>query len=342
MRFSTMILGLFCVAVGSVAAGTGCGSDTSSGGAGGSGSSSSSSGATSTSTSTSSGGCVAGCSLCNFASCKATDKECVGLVDNTGLPKFSLRMSQLDVTAPGALTSGIVAGIVAGAVTPGNAGCNLNGSATFNWLIQFDTAASTIKTGGAKPVADPNAGYDFVDEMVGGKHLAPITYTGVTPDASGNFTVATGTDLFVPIYLDAAGTSVVILPLKNSRLTMGKLSASHNCIGSYNADKLDPANSCLPDSKTKAFVDGASLDGLITLEDADTVIVSSLNESLCVLLSQDPATYGEKNAMGVTVCKRTGGTINFQGDTCAMAGGTCKDSVALSANFAASSVKINN
>jgi hypothetical protein len=334
MRFSNVILGLFSVGVVGAAALVGCGGSDSgnTGGTGGGGT---------TMTTTSSGtGTSFPCSP--GASCKAADKECIGLVDNAGQTKFGLRMSELDVTKPAALTTGIVAGIVGGAVAPSNASCNLNGSATFNWLIQFDTTASTVKTGGAKPVTDPSAGYDFVDDMVNGKHLQPVTFSGVKPDASGNFSITAGQDLLVPIYLDAAGTNVVILPLKNARLSMGTLSASQNCIGKYNAAGLDPLAGCLPDAQNKAFIAGAKLDGLITLEDADTVVIDTLHQTLCVLLSQDASTYGEKDSTGLTVCKRTGGMINFQGDTCSMAGQTCTDSVALAADFAANSVKINN
>lgn len=332
MRFSNMILGLFSVAVVGSASLVGCGSsggDT--GGAGGTA-------PTSSSSTTSGGACTADC--CLGAQCKAADKDCVGLVDNKDQTKFGLRMSELTISKPDALASGLVAGIVSNAVTPLNAGCQLNGSATFNWLLQFDTASSTLKTGGAKPVTDATAGYSFVDEMVGGKAIAPITFDGVKPDASGAFAVTAGKDLLVPIYLDATGSQVVILPLKNAALSMATLSASQNCIGSYNAANLDPMNSCLPDAQNKAFLTGAQLDGYVTLEDADSVVIASLSQSLCVVLSQDSATYGEQ-VNGVTVCKRTGGTINFQGDTCSTAGGTCKDSVNLSAKFAASSVKIN-
>lgn len=335
MRFSNVILGLFGAGVVSAAALVGCGGSDS-GNSGGSG------GGSSTTTTTGTGTTSGGLPCSPGASCKAADTECIGLVDNKDQMKFGLRMSQLDVTAPAALTAGIVAGIVSGAVTPSNMGCNLNGSATFNWLIQFDLAASSIKTGGAKPVTDPTAGYDFVNEMVSGKQLAPITYDGVKPDASGNFSITMGKDLLVPIYLDTGATSVVILPLKNARLSMGKLSASQNCIGHYNAEGLDPTGACLPDAKNKAFVDGGKLEGIITLEDADTVEISTLHQTLCVLLSQNASMYGESNASGLTVCKRTGGVIDFQGDTCSMAGQSCKDSVALSADFAASSIKINN
>lgn len=340
MRFSNVILGLFSVGLVGAASLVGCGGSDSGNTGGGSGGTSPTTTTGTMSTSSGSGACTAMC--CLGASCKAADKECAGLVDNSGQTKFGLRMSELDVTAPTALTTGIVAGIVSGAVAPSQPSCNLNGSATFNWLLQFDTAASTLKTGGAKPVTDATMGYDFVDEMVQGLHLQPVTFMGVKPDATGAFSTATGSDLLVPIYLDAAGSSVVILPLKNAKLSMGTVSASNNCIGKYNADKLDPANACLPDAMNHSFVTGAKLDGFITLEDADGVVISTLMQSLCVLLSQNASMYGEKNSSGITVCKRTNGVIDFQGDTCSMAGQTCKDAVALSANFAASSVKINN
>jgi len=345
MRFSTMILGLCAAGVSAAASLAGCGGSEggNTGGNATGGGTSSSSGTMSSSSGSS--GCTAPC--CPTASCKATDKTCIGLVDNAGQTKFGLRMSELDVTKPAALTSGIVASVVAGNVLSNNAGCNLNGTGTFTWLLQFDTAASTLKTGGAKPVADESTGYSFVDDMVtqGAQtfHIQPITFDGVKPDASGNFTVTTGTDLLVPIYLDTAATSVVILPLKNARLAMGTLSNNNNCIGKYNAEGLDPANTCLADPKNPTFVTAASLDGLITLEDADTVIVAQLMQSLCVLLSGNASMYGQKASDGTTYCKRdASNVILFQGDSCSMAGQTCKDAVTLTADFAASSVLINN
>jgi hypothetical protein len=274
----------------------------------------------------------------------AVDKECIGLVDNKGQMKFGLRMSELDLTAPPALTKGLVKTTVQGNVTPSVPTCNLNGSGTFSWLIQFDLAAGTIKTGGAKPVADATQGFSFVDDMVtqGGTtfHIQPVTYMA-KPGSDGKFAITQGSDLIVPIYLDAMGTQVVLLPLHEAKLDMGTLTSDNNCIGSYNAAGLDPANSCLPDDTHPAFLTAGSLSGYITLEEADNVIVSALSESLCVLLSGDAATYGD-GMKPIQKCKRTNGVINFQGDTCSTAGGTCKDASTLGANFAASSVKINN
>jgi hypothetical protein len=334
MRFSKLILGLGGVGV--VALSVHCGGEES-GLVGGAATTSSNS---ASSSSGSGGGFTCNAPCCPAASCTAADKECIGLVDNKGKPSFGLRMAQLDITKPDALTSGIVAQIVGGAVIANNVACNLNGTATFNWLLQVDTAAQTIKTGGAKPVADMTKGYDFVNEPVAGIPVAPITFNAKI-EASGAFTITTGQDLVVPIYLDKDAKSVVVLPLKQAKFDSGTISASQNCIGHYNAEGLKPEDSCIgPDE----FVTAASLSGMITLEDADTVTVTSLNQSLCVLLSGSASTYGEKNTAGVTVCKRNAdGKIIFEGDSCYdVTTPGCKDSVALTASFAASSVLINN
>jgi hypothetical protein len=162
----------------------------------------------------------------------------------------------------------------------------------------------------------------------------------------GNFSVSMGMPLNVPIFLDPAGMNAVVLPLQQSRLKMGTLSSNNNCIGSYNAKGLDPTATCTPDGTHPLFIAGASLDGYITLEDADGVPVKALNETLCVLLSGNAAMYG-MTAGGVTVCKRDASNkILYQGGWCsttnAAAAAGCADAEELAANFAASSVKINN
>jgi hypothetical protein len=338
----------FAVVVGGGVAGCGD-SDGGTGGttsATGSGSTSTGSGSNSSSSSSSSSGggaCEPG------ASCMAADKECIGLVDNSGQSKFGLRIAELTVTSPPALTKGIIQKTVADAVTPALTTCNLKGGATFSWLLQFDKSAGTLKTGGAKPVIDPTTGYSFDDEIItsGGKmfHVQPVVYSGVTPDAAGQFDVTTGTDALVPVFLDAGATQAIILPLKQLRFRMGTLSSNQNCIGKYNAAGLDPSNSCQPDDTHPQFITGASLDGVMTLEDADTVVVAALSQSLCVLLSGNAAMYGMQGMNNVTVCKRDAGSkIVYQGGWCSATNtaGGCADAEQLQAQFAASSVKINN
>jgi hypothetical protein len=128
---------------------------------------------------------------------------------------------------------------------------------------------------------------------------------------------------------------------------MGKLTEGNNCIGSYNAATLQPANNCTPDATHPQFTDGASLDGYITLKDANNVTISALNESLCVLLSGGGAQYTTtKPGSSETVCTTdASGNVVYQGNWCSTtnmaATSSCADSVSLSANFAASSVKIN-
>jgi hypothetical protein len=337
MRFSNVILGGLS-AVAAIVTMVACGGSNN-GNTGGSGGTGTTSATGTTSSATGAGACAP------KASCIATDKDCIGLVDNSGKAKFGLRMSELDITTPDALTKGIIKQTVQSSVTPNVPSCNLMGAATFSWLIQFDTAAGTLKTGGAKPVTDPTAGYAFDDEMVtqgtATFHVQPITVMSM-PDASGNFTTPKSTDtLYIPIFLDATGTQVVLLPMHDAALDMGTLSANRNCIGKFNAAGLQPSNSCLSDDTTPEFITGGTLSGYITLEEADTVTVSALQESLCVLLSGDASTYGD-GAKPTAHCKRTNNAINFQGDTCSMAGQTCKDAVTLGGKFAASSVLITN
>jgi hypothetical protein len=285
------------------------------------------------------------------AACEAVGDVCLGLVDNSGQTTFGLRMSELDLTAPAALATGIVKATFAGDVTPALPACNLLGTGTFSWLLQFDTVAGTLTTGGARPVADPAQGYAFDDEMITQGavtfHVQPVKYMAVFDATGTKFSIGTGQDLIMPIFLDATGAEVVLLPLRAARFTMGALSASQDCIGSYNAASLQPANSCQPDGSVTQFTDGASLDGFITLQDADSVIISVLDESLCALLAGGSPMYTMPGAGGVTVCTRdANGNVLFQGNWCDAtnepATSTCADAVAVAGNFAASSVLITN
>jgi hypothetical protein len=256
-------------------------------------------------------------------------------------------MAHLAFSKPKAFATGLIAGVFDGAITPVDAACNLNGSGTFSWLMHLDFATGTVTTGGGKPSSNPAGPFAFVDAMVstGGTavHVHPVTAPGALSPAC-TLAAAVG-DVYMPMYLDAAGTSSIILPLHSVRYHDVVVSPDLGCIGRYNAEGLDPANSCLADSQHPVFEDGGSVDSYMTLEDADTIIISSLNESLCVLLSLDPATYGQKNSQNVTVCKRDATNhIVLQGDWCAAtdapATATCADADALSGTFAAQGVLI--
>ncbi len=237
--------------------------------------------------------------------------------------------------------------MVQGAVTLEEPVCNQGGTGTATWLLQFDTAASTLKTGGAKPVADPNDGYSFDMETLDGFSVAPVTLMNVAVDPGGVVSSGTAQVLNIPFFLDSSGTSSILLPLQQLSLQPGTLSSGNDCIGSYNADGLQASNNCQPMTGTSGFIDGGRLSAFITLEEADTVIITAVNESLCVVLTGDPTTYGTTNSDGVTVCARNSDDeIVYKGDWCAQtnsgASVTCFDAVEITANFAASSIKIND
>lgn len=262
---------------------------------------------------------------------------CVALADNAGKTTFGLRMSQLTVTRPPALTTQIVENIVGGGVRMNLETCRLTGLGTFNWLLQFDTTAGMVKTGGALPRTDPRAGYCFITDTIGTTPIAPVN---VAFTASGGAMAADVGDIQVPIYTDLAATEApILLPLKGARVSQLALSADNNCVGTYNAEGLLPADRCLPNKEHPAFVDGATLEGYIILEDADQVLVEDVNQTLCVLLGGlTSGDGGEPNR-----CKRdASGAIELKGDFCSttLSAGGCADSFMLGATFAASAVEI--
>jgi hypothetical protein len=340
MRLSNMILVLSLGGIGAAGALVGCGSDSTTGSTS---SNTGGSGSTTTGATTTTG---AGSDPCSpSAACPGSKSECLGLVDYSGKTQFTLRMADLTLTAPPPLTTGLVSSVVKGGVTINLPECNLAGGGTFSWLLQFDTATGKLKAGGAKPTKTPAGGYSFVDETIAGFKITPFETDA--PVKEGKFAMATGADLTVPIYIDAEATQVVLLPLHSAKLS-GTISANNNCIGQYNSKGLQPGDNCTATKDIPAYIgaDGKSdsdgtLDGYITLEEADTVLVDAIKQSLCVILSGDATQYGD-GAMP-TKCKRdAGGKITFQGDWCAASNdATCKDAVKLKANFAASSVKVN-
>ncbi len=352
MRLSNRIIGFALAAVGALA---GCSSDTApanggggnsgGGGAGGGNSGSGGAGGGNSGGGGAGGGNSSGaaCAL-TAAGCKTAISNCVSLVDNKDLKTFGLRISQLTVTKPAALASGVISTVVNNAVASNYTACTIGSSAdsiygtgtgTFSWLLEFDTVAGTLKTGGAKPVADPTTGYCFVNDS----KIKP--FSAKSPIAAdGKFAIVDGQDLTVPIYLDAAAKNVVLLPLHKARLFNGTISADKNCIGKYNADGLQPDNTCKPDPDAKiyTFVTGASLEGYMTLEESDGVEIESLGgQSLCVLLT------GQSDNGKPAKCPREAGKLTVAGDFCSAtnSAGGCNDAVQLSASFAASGVTIN-
>jgi hypothetical protein len=249
-------------------------------------------------------------------------------------------MSEILFTKPAAFTTGIIANTLQGGILPNDSACNLRGAGTISWLLRFDTSAGTLETGGARASATPAGPYTFDTETLnlGGTafQVQPVTLSAPL-SGSCTFDSAAG-DLMMPLFLNAAGSSVVLLPLHDLRLHSGRMTAEHDCIGRYDAEALSPASSCQPDATHPAFQTGATLDGLITLAEADTVLVTSVSQTLCVILSGNPSMYGTQSG-GITHCNGT-----FQGDWCAAtnqaATSTCSDAVHVSAKFAAQAVTI--
>jgi hypothetical protein len=279
--------------------------------------------------------------------CPEVASECLSLVDNSGADVFALRIAQLTVTKPDKFTDSFVRSIVYDGVTLNLPACTtqqgnplLSGMGSFSWVLEFDKTAGTLRTGGAKPVADPYEGYCFVNEPIQGFEVMPFEVAGTI---DGNvFAMDTAEDVVVPIYTDATATEAVLMPLRDVRLSNVQISSDNNCIGDLNDENLDPNNLCLyePSNGILTFNDDAKLEGYITLADADSVIVPQLGSSLCVLLAGSTFDDGDGHCT-----KDAAGAFVYEGDWCdataAAADATCHDAVRLEATFAAAGVKLN-
>jgi len=277
------------------------------------------------------------------AACTTVKSDCEALADNSpaSVEKATLRFSQLTVTGPPALATGLIATTIADDVLLHQPDCNLTGAGTFSWLMEFDKATGDLRTGGARP-SKPETGYCFVNEMLGTTMVSPLVAKGALKD--GKFSAAMGTDVvYIPIYLDDTGKTYVLLPLRKPTVE-GTLSSDFNCVGSYNAKGLKPVDNCEGTTDIPTFINGGKLAGHITLEEADGVDVAILKQSLCVLLSAGKAAMYGDGGMPIERCKRDPGTMKIllEGDWCSTTNtaGGCKDSFELSAEFAASGMKV--
>lgn len=317
----------------------GAGGDTSTGGAGGT----AGTGGTSTGGAGGAGGAggmggSGGAGACE-PQCDAVagiPSECVAIADNTGKTQFGLRMAQITLQKPTALTSPLVASLIEDGVTMNLPTCNLTGNGAFSWLLELDTGTGTLKTGGALPVADPTAGYCFLNQMLGTTQVSPLV-VDAAPDAGGTIDVAVGGDVVVPIFLGDV-SSYVLLPLRDFQIFDTKLSADQSCVGVYNADQLLLRDSCEPAGDVDRFTEAGTIDAFITLEDADAINIDPLAQSLCVFLTGDAGAGSPKK------CTRDANMqIIAKGDWCAAtnSAGGCQDSFQVAGTFAASAVQIN-
>lgn len=289
---------------------------------------------------------------CNINQSKCGDPStCLPLADNSAKAQYDFRLRRLLITAPPSLVgSAVGTGLIQTSIIDKGVDLSapecgdISGTGAFNWLLRVDPTADTALTGGAPPSPDPfTQGYCFYRHQLGSLDVEPAQIP-VSFDDAGAFTTSPIALLNVPVFVNPdAGASdpnnVIILPLRNAILKQAEISNNDNCIGSYNLKALDQSCAVADPSSCTKWHTGGTLGALMTLEDSDKVMVSLLNESLCVILTVTPP---DSTTRG---CMRDGnGKIVAKGDYCSTSNqpGDCQDSFWLSATFAAAAVTIND
>ncbi len=295
-------------------------------------------------------------------SCKLTGGagfECLSLHDNGVGDRGTYRMSQLEIAKPLVLAGRFLQDTVTTReITLEMPQCLQDGTGRFNWLFDADWASGELRTGGAHIPSDPAAGYCFIDGMVSGFLAQPVQIALQMGQDDAGRTFATKTpiaSLSVPIYLDDAETTSLLLPLHDVQLSDGHVSADNDCIGSWDGDGLSYDNNCEPNAmigQHMQWLNGARLTAYITGEEADRVWIPQLQQTLCVALSGDAQTYGQAFVQGTVSGKRCARDMSGRilaldkADWCSSTSAACSppdaDAFRLEAGFAASAVLIRS
>lgn len=282
------------------------------------------------------GGATVCSSTTKVASCPM-DSGCMATVKQSG-PLLDHRIGRLRLWAPDALLS-----LTSIAFDPNiNARCANSGTESFNWLLQINRTARTLKTGSAKPSAD-GVKFSFLDESFSGASTSAICPGFVGPTAPLDLRpvtveyavvgagLETGEEtllipsLNVAIY-DSSGIPIV-LPLRQARFRVASLDDT-TCIGSWN-------KSYWCDGDSLGWTTGGRVVAKITAEDADRVPIKSAGcQSLCAILVNDATKTDGKT------CKRgPDGKIPEIGTHC-VGGTSCKNAFLFSATFGSYGIDI--
>lgn len=279
--------------------------------------------------------------------------ECLALKDNSSGDRVQLRASAIQPSAPAGLTGTFIReSVLAPSVPLARPNCFQFGEGRYNWMFDFDFSTMMVTSGGGPPqveVGDPVDGScfdNFMDPSFGpvDSKATSFTFDSATREVSMLYDDAD--DPFViAIYIDQSLTNYTLLPTIRIEINM-TLSEDRSCVGSFLPDRLSPMTSCRPGMEVPWDSSQGSFDGIITVEDADNVRISSLNQSLCVLLSQDTSRWKNENpgpdegkCAGSPGFLDTGGLP--QGDWCSDNTSGCTDSWRLQGALALSGFTIN-
>lgn len=188
---------------------------------------------------------------------------------NADTPQF--RLTAMQVTAPTALSNALLQAIIDD---------SLDGF-RFMWLVDLDLTAGTMQTGSGRATAVPPTNDDqFCNVSWNTGDYAPQSGTmSVTGD-----TVSTSAPLAlvqIPIYSEETpDTPLMVLPISQLELLDVEMDATHTFVGSANAA---PGS----DRYAGSWNTAGRVQGWISVDDARTVEIEDLGQTLCGLLSGD-------------------------------------------------------
>ncbi|MFO0649385.1 MAG: hypothetical protein U0326_24295 [Polyangiales bacterium] len=190
---------------------------------------------------------------------------CPAVRGATEASRFSLRVTQLDVTSPAALASPILLNVINSSVRAGG----------LLWGMSFDLAGMAFRTGSLSVSTRGSIGQGLLD----GVFSYPSNNAGTLSVSGDRITTSTlsGT-LRLPV-VDGTGAMLTVLPLDAVRIT-ATASPDRGCVG-LGRVAGGRFNEC---TSTWATTSG-QIDAVITVTAARSVTVSALMTTLCNLLA---------------------------------------------------------
>ncbi|MEZ4374062.1 MAG: hypothetical protein R3B07_24795 [Polyangiaceae bacterium] len=289
---------------------------------------------------------------CYVAGTSGPGAQCMARRDNSKEDVIQLRVTQLELKEPATLRQPFLQNsVITPKITPNSPECFQFGDAQFNILFSWDTTTMKVTQGAGEPQAligplNDGTCYSQFNDGPSGAQIKPVE-TDFTVE--GNVYTAVFPDIAVPIYLEDSKANYALLPLHELEVT-ATLSDDKSCVGRYVPENLDETQGCSAKEGEFAYQNAGTYKGYVTVEEADTVDITSLGYSLCVLLSGNVKRWQNKPA-GETIgrCDGSQGFMeeggfpkgNWCSGTNSAATDTCADAWLIESDYAAAGVTIN-
>jgi len=199
------------------------------------------------------------------------------------MPTF--RLTALRISEPAQLASPVIQLILDGAIN----------EYTFLWLVEVDIAAGTMTTGSGRtdnPSPEPTNTDEFCSVRWNTGDHAPMENVPVSTTGDVVSTTSPISEVSIPVYTsDNPDEILLTLPMRQVEITGLAMDADRVLVGEPPATGTQYA---------QQWTTSGALEGWIGWEDAETVYIEDMGQTLCQLLAGGSCAGGDPTAFANT------------------------------------------